>query len=356
MSHDMDKLNKLYEAQNLPPDLLEYLVEQMIEQKYGSFKHEDKTQQYILFKLAQHIFKEKKDYSKTTVVSFFAQVEALERNENLVSLYGSLITEFFDLLKKEIKDEAFISEILNPVFQLVKTLDEIGLYFVKHVLKMSFDIGFHCPDSKSKCLNFLFQNYCKEAKTANDLQKVIKMIEQRDELFGRMIFKSIYNQFIGWAVPCSKALKVICDQWSVHVRKFPTARLIDYGAGTGVYCCLLEQMGIQADRMIALDLPVKTHITCRQFFPITKVIDGDFQFQPTDFVLIAWGYGQKLNPCIDAGVQCVVIQGEDSDGCTFPVNFFVDNTDIKQKWETVMHLDVCSLAASSECISVNTLY
>lgn len=363
-------------AKNLPPTTIQYLVEDMIGQKSHHVAQANNKSNDILFMFVCYLFEKKKDYSKPNVLSFVAQMdklvdysefhavhgktshmlsfgqlkEKMEKDDEIKRLYSSLIIELFDMIRKEIDDPVFITNIVEPIFQLVQTLDSIGISFVKCILTV--DMNSFQQTYQSKCFNFWFRYLCEKASTAVELQEIVNLIEQKNEFYERYHLKFTYNKFIGWAVPCSQALQVICDQWNVHVKKFPGARLIDFGAGTGVFCCLLEQMGIPRDRMVALELPVKTHTACRQFFPLTIADEDTFTFSSTDFVLIAWGYSPNIKHCVDAGVQCIVIQGEDSDGCTFPVDYFESD----KEWKVEMHSDICSLVATSESISVNTRY
>jgi hypothetical protein len=146
--------------------------------------------------------------------------------------------------------------------------------------------------------------------------KEIVNICNADEYYRRSNTKLLYNRYFGWALPTEKALNIILNAWTNHLQKYPNARFIDYGAGTGIYCLLLEALGIPRDKLIALDRIDDD----RAFYPLT--VSKNFDFQPDDCIFIAWGHGQDLRSCIQAGCHCFIFQGEKSGGCTFPVDYF----------------------------------
>lgn len=205
-----------------------------------------------------------------------------------------------------------------------------------------------------------FQQLCENAKTAAEIKQAIAKAESilgENYLMNGMFFKDIYNLYIGWAMPTEKALTIIFNAWKTHLEKYPDARLVDFGAGTGVYCFLLQSMGVPQERLIALELETKTHKTCRNFFPLT-IHNNDFEIKENDFLLVCWGYSGQIGDYIEK-IHCVVIQGEKSDGCTFPTDYLVDDTEkIKEGWKMKTFTGIPSLALPyyGEQITVNTRY
>ena len=204
-----------------------------------------------------------------------------------------------------------------------------------------------------------FQEMCESAKSVDEIKAVIAKAESTigpEHYKNGMLFKDIYNLYIGWALPTQKALNIIYKAWDIHVKKYPDARLIDVGAGTGVYCLLLQDMGVPINKLVALDIEPKTHKTCRNFFPLT-IHKDDFEIHENDFLLICWGYGYDFEKYIEK-VKCVVIQGEQSDGCTYPTDALIDDDsgEIKEGWkmETFKNIPSLALPYYGEQITVNT--
>ena len=139
----------------------------------------------------------------------------------------------------------------------------------------------------------------------------------------------IYNKYIGWGIPSPKALETICEAYITHCKKYPDAKLIDYGAGSGAYSLLLNDMllqkGIQSDgksdvshnKVVAVDLPVNLYKIQSEFYPIVK--DTNYRVDPNDVMLVVWG-SDCPSQClavaryIEDGGKCLIIQGEGSGG------------------------------------------
>lgn len=211
-----------------------------------------------------------------------------------------------------------------------------------------------------------FINMCETAKTPDDLTNLVNFMVNlnsdgdldRNSFLLPVYFKSYYNKHIGWGVPSDKALKYIFNAFQKHLETYPEARLIDVGAGTGLYSALLFKMGIPASKLVALDLVVRTHrpsdIT-HDFYPITThTTEEPFKILPTDALLVVWGAG-----CWDIVMEyaktgtCIIVQGECDGGCTFPTNWVEYIEDIENWMIDFIEYGLYSLASSyAENISV----
>jgi hypothetical protein len=137
-----------------------------------------------------------------------------------------------------------------------------------------------------------------------------------------MSIKHIYNSSVGWALPSKRACELMYQAWCNHAVKYPDARFIDVGAGTGIFSYMMSQMGVPCDRIVALDRAKPTHALQgqRKFWP--HVTECGVMW--CDLLFVAWGYGseQIIDEYIWTGGTCVVILGELEYGCTFPADYF----------------------------------
>lgn len=213
-----------------------------------------------------------------------------------------------------------------------------------------------------------FRQLCETAKTVSDIKALIKecISHNTSNLFNSLNFgyKITYNKYIGWGIPSPIAVNTIYKAYMDHCKRYPAAKLIDYGAGTGVYSLLLENMGILRDKLIAVDLPVKTHATQREFYPL--LIDNKYCVHPDDVMLVVWGSNcyDGVQKYILNGGKCLIIQGEVK-GCTFCVGYLdpeagmIDPAlgETGNNWEINYIYKLPSWISSySECISINTKY
>jgi precorrin-6B methylase 2 len=68
----------------------------------------------------------------------------------------------------------------------------------------------------------------------------------------------------------------------------PQAKLVDFGAGSGVFSHLLALRGVPRKRIVAVELDQPTHGSPnqRQFFPLTR----GYTIKPVDMLLLCWGH------------------------------------------------------------------
>jgi len=206
-----------------------------------------------------------------------------------------------------------------------------------------------------------FVHLCQHGKTKEEF---FELVDIYDELFKLYIMglKTIYNQLIGWALPSKQVCEVVFAAYQEHVKMYPNARIIDLGAGTGIFSYMFNQMGIPAANIIALDLENRTHSNKaqRSFWQIT--INDNFEFRETDILFVAWGsgIGGEVDRYCNSNGKCVILLGETSDGCTFPSDYFVkyDEDDEEQEqdqneWKTESYHVPGPASAYSEHITVN---
>jgi hypothetical protein len=204
-----------------------------------------------------------------------------------------------------------------------------------------------------------FQIMCSSASTLEDLQEIVKEVVSHtgpDKLiFASSVYKTMFNQYIGWAVPSDIVINTIYETFMEHKKQFPNARLVDLGAGTGIYCRLLQARGIDMKDLVALELVHSTHFkNPKYFFPMTLTNDKNYELHTDDVVLIAWGTSSVrdvLQSYVDRGGSCVIIQGECSDGCTFPADEF----ELNKEWDVrFLPQSLPSLASIyQETLSIN---
>lgn len=183
------------------------------------------------------------------------------------------------------------------------------------------------------------------AKTPADIRAIVPMVA-RNELFA----KQFYNKHMGWALPTSQVCENIVRLW----QKYPHVRIVDVGAGSGLFCMMLHDAGIPADKLLAVDkeTPIECWKTTNTYWDIYR--NDTFDIPIDDVFFVAWGgsFGglyERLNHYIDSGGWCVVILGETLDGCTLPSDYLVDDED----WVcTLIHVEGPA-SAYAEHLSIN---
>jgi len=126
------------------------------------------------------------------------------------------------------------------------------------------------------------------------------------------------------AIPAPETIQLIYLAFSQHQEMHPTAKFVDMGTGSGVFCWLLHRAGIPRDRLIAVDLPedMKTQEFAHCYWD-DIIRDAGYTPNEEDFLFIAWGYEEDtieeeiwppIQRYVDAGGCCVAILGDD--GCT----------------------------------------
>lgn len=170
-----------------------------------------------------------------------------------------------------------------------------------------------------------FMRECKEVE--RDYEKFDSLLDKYTNLSGvhRSMFADVFTHYISHGVPELETISLIKATFDKHLTLYPDARLIDLGTGSGVFPWLLHRSGIPKDKIIAVDLPLEQRTQrCPNSFWDNIIEDENYICDKNDMVLVVWGFGRyyALDRYLLNGGSCVVILGEDSDGCTFPANFF----------------------------------
>lgn len=182
---------------------------------------------------------------------------------------------------KSISFETNISRLVNEILTLTKNVWTIRV-----------------------CLSHIVE-FCDEQTHSN--------AEDLDEKWMRR--KDYYNQSIGWTIPSWEMLSHIK---SIH--KQLRAPICDYGSGSGLLTHLLTLMDCD---VYGVDLMEGWKNVGKFHQPEVLTNDNElYHVPPNHIFLISWGYIHgKTNPLqdyVDQGGKCIIIVGEDDDGCTYP--------------------------------------
>ena len=150
----------------------------------------------------------------------------------------------------------------------------------------------------------------------------------------RLNHRMAFVRHVAFALPAPETIQAINRAFLTHQETFPAARFINMGAGSGIFCWLLQRAGIPREKLVAVDLPEdrKTQeFICCYWDDILR--DESYTANPEDLLFVAWGYEQDegdvlevpLISCwtpiqryIDVGGQYVMILGEGEGGVTTP--------------------------------------
>lgn len=159
-----------------------------------------------------------------------------------------------------------------------------------------------------------------------------------------------------WAIPTEKAIRTICQWYSNHIKTYPNAKLVDCGAGSGVWMLLIyhymldnypELCETAKDMLVAYDLPNPTYKFKQYFWPINST----YIIQAQDILMILWGSDQSnvIENFVENGGKRVIILGE-YDGCTTDAGYFNDRDD----WD-VETVEVAGAIRKFDFLTLNTL-
>lgn len=199
----------------------------------------------------------------------------------------------------------------------------------------------HSPVSQKLQMKFI------NAKTPDDIRSILPHLINQHGII--LYNKYYYNKHIGWALPTTEVCAQVVGLW----RKYPTTRIVDMGAGSGLFCMMFHDAGIPVDKLLAIDkeIPIAGWQTTNTFWDILR--DDDFKVPIGDIFFVAWGglkggLDKRLDSYIKRGGWCVVILGELDGGCTLPSDYFVDN----EEWDsTLVHVD--GPTSHDEYLSIN---
>lgn len=197
-----------------------------------------------------------------------------------------------------------------------------------------------------------FVNLCINAETAED---IIKIAEYYTILWndGHMV-KGIYNYYIGWGIPDKHTCELIVNVW----KKYPDKRIVDFGAGTGLFCRVLNYLGVPQDKLIAIDKIRPSHDSpnSKKFWPIYR--EYNYKIDVNDILFVAWGVynvGIFIDDYVMRGGFCVIILGEMDGGCTLPSDYFIDEktNQTRADWDIKLYEVSGPATFCNERLSIN---
>jgi len=206
-----------------------------------------------------------------------------------------------------------------------------------------------------------FEDYIKLTMTAEKAEDLFHLVEEYRDIVDHcftLTVKIVFNDYIGWALPSKKACTKTIEAFNEHLKLFPKARLVDLGAGSGVFCSIFHELGIPKDNILAIEHSQSRHRleNQRKFWDV--IVDDEFVADKEDVIFIAWGLGQDcvLEKYIEDGGKCVIILGESNTGCTLPSNWFYVNDYEGWTTKTKGVPAACSFYPATEFLTVNTRY
>lgn len=196
-----------------------------------------------------------------------------------------------------------------------------------------------------------FEEKCKNTETAEDLMTLASDYYEvfSGESMGWPLMKFMYNKYIGWALPSRETCELVIETW----HQYPNSRLIDLGAGTGLFCKVFNYLGIPEDKLLAIDHPT---ISCfkslksKNFWPIHR--EDNYQVDPNDILFIAWGVSTLkniINDYVEKGGQCAIILGEEGGNMTTDPEKFVEDS----RWDIIIYKVPGPASLWSEELSIN---
>lgn len=228
-----------------------------------------------------------------------------------------------------------------------------------------------CQQSKKASIAHDLQSFFFLCYTATRAEEIFALVDLYEKLYSLYIYvvKHTYNNTIGWALPSRLVCSKIMTHWQEHVLRYPEARLVDAGAGSGIFSFMFHSLGISKVDIVALDLEKPTHSSDeqRKFWPIVTQYD----IQPTDLLFVAWGSNiyNVVDKYVKNGGTCVIILGEANDGCTFPSDYFLDTEKNEKgsydkededtrllKWQVELTHVLGPASQHNEYLSINTRY
>jgi hypothetical protein len=220
------------------------------------------------------------------------------------------------------------------------------------------------PDIREKLIEF-----ANKISIALSKEDVFSLVDDYVLLMNKyaLTVKIIYNHIIGWALPSRETCNHVLMTYEKHIEKYPDAKIIDLGAGSGIFSYMFNEMGIPGDKILAVDMKIPTHTNPekRNFWPIHNC--DNYVADKNDILFIAWGI-YALDTIVsdynERGGTCVIIVGE-MDGCTYSPGKFLEYGDDhfyiypyvpKNEWTVNTHFVPAAAKLSSETLSVNTRY
>ncbi len=193
---------------------------------------------------------------------------------------------------------------------------------------------------------------CMNARTPAQVRFIVTILTASLQPDSKCWFypKLDYNRNIGWALPTRQ----VCDLIVVLWQTYPTKTLVDLGAGSGVFCMMLNDAGIPKHKLHAVDqveIP-RMYKVDNHFWDIVHI--DNYEVPAQDILFLAWGVFNLQAPLksyIARGGWCVVILGEiaSDDCCTFPSDYFAK----KREWNCSLTQVQGPRSLTQEYLSIN---
>lgn len=213
----------------------------------------------------------------------------------------------------------------------ILTDEEEKLYDENNNVRLAFHRNFPWYESSKNFYLAIIR-----MKEITEIRQIIDYYIKQKETFMFMTrYRDIFVSFASYAIPSDQAIDQIVTWFNEYRKISPTAKFVDFGAGSGLFSLLLNDAGIPKDSLIAIDKSDKNkklHKFGRKYFDIIE--DENYKVDPNDIFFVAWGFihGNALEDYIEKGGRCVIILGENEGGCTHPSgDYFKDD----KEWNVI---------------------
>lgn len=143
--------------------------------------------------------------------------------------------------------------------------------------------------------------------------------------------RRLFNTVVAWGMPSERNLDIIIGWLIEWTDAHPTARVFDFGCGSGIFTALLREKATALMRNITL-VPVDTITTVSKDRPVffcpvqtPEAASIPSTYTSEDVFFMSWGYGgcgKYIDEFVEHGGRAVVILGEGSYGCTVSADRF----------------------------------
>lgn len=172
--------------------------------------------------------------------------------------------------------------------------------------------------------------------------------EKFDALLGRFLsygrveramVRDIFVSLFSYAIPAPATIRLLYLAWQAHVLRYPTAKLVDLGCGTGLFLWLLHRAGVAEDRLVGIDLPLDKTPQHERSYWDAIIRDGSYVIKPEDFLLVTWLDSSlgwlDIKSYLILGGTCLAIIGEATGDATYPWDAFLYDKSIDVEYYEV---------------------
>lgn len=197
-----------------------------------------------------------------------------------------------------------------------------------------------------------------EAKTVEEYKRLIQQLVQaqknHENLSEWWKQRTIFVEQFGYGIPSTAAIELIYKWYFQLQSQNKNLRFVDFGCGSGIWTFLLCERGINANNIIAIDLPSKKkkNIFAKLCWQIYET--ENFEIRDTDVIFISWGnLNDEVWKSIEEKAMFIIILGDN--GCTFPppCYFYKDKMDmcfVNEKQKKWVNVDMCEVPGNmSRC-------